>query len=89
MKQTRFDTPLRLVESTVTGFQRLIMPNNRNALNGRSSRYLMSGYAGTSFSHLAEADSLESLEGPIMEFFDELVLRWIECMSLLGKLDRL
>jgi WD40 repeat protein len=38
-------------------------------------------------SHLAEANSLESLEDPVMEFFDELVLRWIECMSLLGKLD--
>ena len=37
-------------------------------------------------SHVAEVEDWSLLNGKLVKFFDVQVLRWIECMSLLGKL---
>ena len=45
-------------------------------------------YASTYWiSHVLESSCLDSLSEPLLQFIDRYLLRWIDCMSLLGKLD--
>ncbi|PPQ73872.1 hypothetical protein CVT26_011735 [Gymnopilus dilepis] len=56
----------------------------------RDSISAASEYSCTSWIHhlaVSGAKRVAVIEGDVLEFFDELILRWIECMSWLGKLE--